>query len=405
MKGWRNALVSGAAVTLMLLCTAVLVSAGIFTPVGVVDQTPLSPVADPAPASYQPRYVSGFGLDDSFTIFFEDRDNANVISYVSTTTGPTGFPAGATATNIADTHFVVKDWPIHVGGADYAYRGWGAVGNNQDHHFYVSNDLANWTLVSTFTIPNAAGFTDAVGHVFYGFHDVILLNGTYYAFAESNCSETMIVRSTEGTDVWEAFVNVGGTAGDGPLELPTGASTGWTPSGSFVDLGHDRGYGKVYVDPRDSDFYLAVNTAAVASLPPADLEAAFINPANWTWHDDTTGPAATPFCRARQSTICENAGWSPTRTRMIPGTIVYDADFGVADGGKALVGRNCIRHCPPQSTWMTTMMHPVVRWPATPGRWDCFDVIQDGVNAVAASGAVYVADGTYLESNLRLPRR
>ena len=111
MKGWRNALVSCATVASILLFSVASVSAGIFTPVGVIDQTPLSPVADPAPASYQPRYVSGFGLDDSFTIFFEDRDSASVISYVSTTTGPTGFPASATATNIADTHFLVKDWP------------------------------------------------------------------------------------------------------------------------------------------------------------------------------------------------------------------------------------------------------------------------------------------------------
>jgi hypothetical protein len=164
-----------------------------------------------------------------------------------------------------------------------------------NHHFYVSNDLATWTLVSMFTIPNAPGFTDAHGWVYYGFHDVIELNGTYYAFAESNQSQTMIVRSANGDDVWEAFASVGGQAGWGPLELPAGASYGWTPSGSFVDLGHDRGYGKIYVDRRDSDFYLAVNTAAKPSLPPADLEAAFINPANWTWHDGTTGPAANPI--------------------------------------------------------------------------------------------------------------
>ncbi|MDZ7308482.1 MAG: hypothetical protein ONB49_15680, partial [candidate division KSB1 bacterium] len=45
--------------------------------------------------------------------------------------------------------------------------------------------------------------------------------------------------------------------------------------------------------PRDNNFYLAINTAAKASLAPAALEAAFINPANWTWHDGTTGRRRT----------------------------------------------------------------------------------------------------------------
>ena len=64
--------------------------------VTVTDATPTAPVANPTPASYQPRYISGFGSGDNFTVFFEDRDNASTISYVSTTTGPTGFPAAVT---------------------------------------------------------------------------------------------------------------------------------------------------------------------------------------------------------------------------------------------------------------------------------------------------------------------
>ena len=230
---------------------------------------------------------------------------------------------------------------------------------------------------------------------FYGFHDVILLNGTYYAFAESNCSETMIVRSTEGTDVWEAFVNVGGTAGDGPLELPTGASTGWTPSGSFVDLGHDRGYGKVYVDPRDSDFYLAVNSAAVASLPPADLEAAFINPANWTWHDDTTGPAANPILSGTAEHDLRECWVVPNSNPDDPWTIVYDADFGVADGGKALGWAELYTALP--TTVYVDDDYDASSCAVAGHTWqvDCFDVIGDGVNGVAANGTVYVAAGLY----------
>jgi len=312
------------------------VLAGSFTPITVTDQTLTAPLANPAPSSFQPRYISGFGSDNSFTVFFEDRDAGKTISYASTTTGPTGLSASATATNIADTHFLVKDWPINVDDTDYAYRAWGSVGNNMQHHFYVSNNLTDWILVSTFTIPNAASFTDAHGWVYYGFHDVILLNGTYYAFAESNQSQTMLVRSTNGDDVWEAFASIGGRPGWGPLELPAGVSYGWTPSGSFVDLGHDRGYGKIHVDPRDSNFYLAVNTAAVASLPPADLEAAFINPANWTWHDGTTGPAANPILSETSEHDLRECWVVPNSDPDADWVIIYDANFGTSDGGKAL---------------------------------------------------------------------
>ena len=225
-----------ATVVALLAAPMMVALAGTFGPVTVTDQTPTGPLANPDPTMFQPRYISGFGSDDSFTVFFEDRDAGNAISLVSTTAGPTGFPASVTATDIADTHFLVKDWPIDVGGTTYAYRAWGSVGNNMDHHFYVSNDLTSWTLVSTFTIPNAADFTDAHGWVYYGFHDVIELNGTYYAFAESNQSQTMLVRSVNGDDVWEAFASIGGRPGWGPLELPSGVSAGWTPTGNFVDL-------------------------------------------------------------------------------------------------------------------------------------------------------------------------
>ena len=399
----RTALMVLTMLTLLAALAAVAL-AGTFTPATATDQTSTAPLANPVPSSFQPRYISGFGSDDSFTVFFEDRDAGYAISYASTTTGPTGFPASVTATDISDTHFCVKDWPINIGGTDYAYRAWGSVGNNLDHHFYVSNDLATWDLVSTFTIPNAPGFTDAHGWVYYGFHDVIQLNGTYYAFAESNQSQTMLVRSANGDNVWEAFASIGGRPGWGPLELPAGVSVGWTPSGSFVDLGHDRGYGKIYVDPRDStvdprdsNFYLAVNTAAKPSLPPADLEAAFINPANWTWHDGTTGPAANPILSGTTEHDLRECWVVPNSDPDADWVIVYNADFEAADGGKALGYATLTPPTPPPATVYVDDGYDAAGCSADGHTWqvDCFDVIQDGVDAVAAGGTVIVGPGTY----------
>jgi hypothetical protein len=312
------------------------IEAGTFDEFVLTDQTPTAPLANPVPTSYAPRYISGFGVGDAFTVFFEDRNAAQAISSVTTSIGPEGFPVGITATNIADTHFVVKDWPITIGPTTYAYRAWGSVGNNANHNFYVSNDLTTWTLISTFTIPNAASFIGASGFVYYGFHDVILINGTYYAWGESNTGQTMIVRSVDGDDVWEAFDSIGGTqATDGPLEIPAGVVNGWTPTGNFFDLGLDRGMGKVYADPRDTAFYLAVNVDARASLAPAAFETAFLDPANWTWHDDSTGPAAAAVLSATAEHDLREC-WLVPRTSPTEGwVLMYDADFGV-DGGLAL---------------------------------------------------------------------
>jgi len=369
------------------------VLAGTFA-VTVTDQTPAAPLANPVPTSYQPRYISGFGSDDSFTVFFEDRDNGNAISYAQTTSGPTGFPVSATATNIATTHFLVKDWPINIGGTDYAYRAWG-TSNSPTHSFYVSNDLANWTLVSTFTIPNVSPWTSLrplmPGYVYYGFHDVILLNGTYYAFAESNRGQTLLVRSANGDDVWEAFDSVGGTGATwGPLQLPESG----TPSGSFVDLGHDRGYGKVHVRGNDSGFYLAVNTAAVASLAPAALEAAFINPVNWTWHDGTTGLPTTPILSATGEHDLRECWVVPNTDPDADWVIIYDADFGSADGGKALGYATLSPPLPPpEIVWVDDDYTEGSCGGHTWG-YDAFDNIQDGIDAVAGS-TVNVAAGTY----------
>ncbi len=66
-----------------------------------------------------------------------------------------------------------------------------------------------------------------------------------------------------GAADWVAFDSIGGTAeADGPLQL----SSSPTPSGSFVDLGYDRGYGKIHIPGDNSAFYLAINPAAQASL-------------------------------------------------------------------------------------------------------------------------------------------
>ena len=60
-----------------------------FIPADVTDQTPSAPLQSPNPTNFQPRYMSGIGSNDSFTVFFEDRDGGSVISFVTTTTGAT----------------------------------------------------------------------------------------------------------------------------------------------------------------------------------------------------------------------------------------------------------------------------------------------------------------------------
>lgn len=90
-------------------------SAGTLDDLVLVDQTPGAPLQSPAPSSCGPRYVSGFGVNQAFTVMFEDRDVGGAIASVATTNGLEGFPAGVTPTNISDTHFVVKDWPITIG--------------------------------------------------------------------------------------------------------------------------------------------------------------------------------------------------------------------------------------------------------------------------------------------------
>jgi hypothetical protein len=308
---------------------------GVVTPPVLEDQTPLEPLQNPSSTSYSSRYLSGFGEDDNFTVFFENRDASYEISYVSTTTGPLGFPVDVTATNIQDTHLLIKDWPYYYDGEWYDYRAWGAVGNNPDHHFYVSDDLVNWTLVSTFTIPNAEGFDAGGSFVYYGFHDIIIINQTYYGWAEANGGETMLVSSSWGGDVWEAFAMVGGNQlADGPLATPA-SDVSPTPTGSFFELPDDQGYGKLYIPGDDSGIYLAVNTVAKPSQEPAVLETNFIDPGNWTWHDGSTG-RLTPDQALLYQTAAHDyreAWMVPQPDPHDPWVILYTADYG---GNKSL---------------------------------------------------------------------
>ncbi len=296
-----------------------------------IDMTPTTPLSKPTPSLYQPRYISGFGSGDSFTLFFEDRSFSYPypISFISTTTGPTGFPDSATLTDVKDTHFCVKDWPITINGTKYAYRAWGAMENTPNHNFYVSKNLKKWKLISTFTIPKLPSVPG--GTVYYGFHDVIQLNGTYYAWGECNIGHTLVCRSINGDDEWEAFDRVGGLY-SGPLQV----SASGTPTGCFFELGGNRGYGKIMVPGDDSAFYLAVNTAAKPSLSPAELEAAFINPDNWTWNDGSTGLPNPDIAILKKTDEhdCRECWLVPNGSAEW--TIIYDADFGSDDGDKAL---------------------------------------------------------------------
>lgn len=270
-------------VFLSLLLTARQVFAEASVP--QADQTPNAPLASP-PASADPRYLSGFGVDNAYTIFYEDRNDTVGCSYgariyfMHTSTGAFNLSTPV-QTNICDTHFVVKDWQTTIGATTYAYRAWGSRANNEQHNFYVSNDLINWirnpiapNAPFTFNDPNGTGL-----HVYYGFHDIIQLNGHYMGFAETNTGETVLVQSNAGTNDWDIVAVVGGS-NDLPLEL--GVSP--TPTGNFMlmEVNGQEVYGKLSVPGDNSAAYLAINSAAAQASTPALAEAAFLNPANWT---------------------------------------------------------------------------------------------------------------------------
>jgi LPXTG-site transpeptidase (sortase) family protein len=329
------------------------------------DQTPVTPLVAPGSPA-RPRYISGFGTDNAYTIFFEDRANqvgcANPETYRiyfnQTTSGPAGFSPFSTPTDLCETHFTVKNWPITIGPNTYAYRGWGAQGNNPNHGFYVSNNLTNWTPIfvgpGMFSDPHSVLTGD---QIYYGFHDIVQLNSNYIGFAESNGGNTYIVWSDNGDQHWEVVAKVGGAVpGVGPLNLYFFPGiTGSIPSGNFLlmEIGGQTVYGKLMVPGDRSGAYLAINRAAAQAATPALAETAFMNPANWTWQDATTG---LPGAANRVLTSTYIAGpppsghdirelWSaPTSSPRSDHVTLYTANYGSAAG--AFVGLGCAAGTP-----------------------------------------------------------
>jgi len=280
-------------IAIIVVLTGLILTSGVVTAevsVPQVDQTNTIPLLIPDPATHDPRYLSGFGIDNAYTIFYENRADTlgctygSRIYFVQTVNGPLNFTAPV-RTNICDTHLVVKNWPITIGGTLYPYRAWGSRGNNPQHNFHVSTDMINWvTNPVTFT-----PFTFSDPSVFYGFHDIVQINGNYMGFAETNGSRTVLVLSDLGTNIWNVVGIVGGS-GVGPLDLNVGG-TGPTPTGSFVqmEVNGQQVYGKLGVPGNDSGAYLAINSAIVQAGSPAAAETAFLTPGNWTWSEGNTG--------------------------------------------------------------------------------------------------------------------
>jgi len=278
---------------IILVFTGLMLTSGIVlaeVSVPQVDQTNTTPLSIPNPGTSDPRYLSGFGSDNSYTIFYEDRRDfascpyGSRIYFVQTIDGPLNF-SPPVRTNICDTHLVVKNWPITIGGTDYYYRAWGSRGNNSQHNFHVSTDMINWVTNPITSTP----FTFSDPSVFYGFHDIVQINNNYMGFAETNGSRTVLVLSDLGTNVWNVVGVVGGV-GVGPLDLDVGL-TGPTPTGSFVlmEVHGQQVYGKLGVPGDDSGAYLAINSAIVQAGSPAAAETAFLTPGNWTWSEGNTG--------------------------------------------------------------------------------------------------------------------
>ena len=322
------------------------------------DQTKDVPLSL-SPATADPRYLSGFGMDNAYTVFYEDRnDHAGCtqgarIYFVSTTSGALGFSA-AVKTNICDTHFVVKDMPVTISGTTYAYRAWGAVGGNPSHNFYVSNDLINWErnpisgTTFTFNDPNGTGLS-----VYYGFHDVIEFNNNYMGFAETNGSRTLIVWSDEGTNDWDIIAVVGG-AGAGPLDLNFGP-TGPTPTGNFIrmEVNGEEVYAKLGVPGNNSAAYLAINRAIIQANTPASAESAFLDPTNWMWSDGSTGiPSADSRVLSEITQHDIREVWTiPLSNVTSDHVIMYTARYNSgSDLGCAAATSDCLVELPPVPT-------------------------------------------------------
>ncbi len=329
--------VSRAILVMFLLLLALPQAVSAESSVPQSDQTPLLPLFQPNPLIASPRYLSGFGMDNVYTIFYEDRADTSGCAFGSrihfnqTSSGPLGFAATSTATNICDTHLIVKDWAINIAGTNYAYRAWGAVGNNPSHAFYVSNDLINWTQVGGFfTFPDPFG-----DQILYGFHDIVRINNNYMGFAESAGGHTYIVWSDNGDQTWSVIARVGGSGAGDHLILPDSP----TPTGNFVlmEVDGEQVYGKLYVPGDDSGAYLIINPAAAQAGSPALAEAAFLDPANWTWSDGSSG--AIPDASTVLSSTLGSGGhdvreaWTvPTSEARADHVILYTATYASSPG-------------------------------------------------------------------------
>ena len=82
--------------------------------------------------------------------------------------------------------------------------------------------------------------------------------------------------------------------------------------------------------------YLAINPAAKVSLSASEFEAAFIDPANWMWNDGSVGLANHPIYTETSEHDIRECWMVPQSNPDADWVIIYDADFGSADGGKAL---------------------------------------------------------------------
>lgn len=256
----------------------------------ITDQTSLSPLSAPDPVVSNPRYISGVGLDNSYFIFYEDRSQTvgcvpgtYRIFTNQTTGGALGFSNNSTATNICDSHFLVKDWPITIAGNTYNYRGWGAGSYTGMHNFYVSTDRLNWTLITTFT------FNHPSDGILYGFHDVYRINNKFIGLVESAGGHTYFAISNNGDDFWTVGERLGGIGVTDRLRLP--GPSGPIPSGNFslALLDGQLTYVKLYVPGNRSAAYLMINSTAALASNPAAVETAFIDPINWSWRDGSIG--------------------------------------------------------------------------------------------------------------------
>ena len=380
--------------TILYFLLAISAYAGTYNDFNPVDQTPDSPLSPPNQTGIEPRYVSGFGKDNNFTVFFEDRNNSinNIpkICYVRTQEGPKYFDTNVTETNVTDYHFTVKEWPITIDGTSYSYRAWGMHGNDAKQTFYVTNDLTNWDLISIFTIPNDSSFTNARGSAYYGFHDVIHINGKYYAFGESNQGQTMIVRSEKGDDNWTAIASIGGTqSSDGPLMVPSGVTAGWTPRGSFFDLEEDKGLGKIYSDPGNNHLYLAVNITAKYSLSPQDFETAFLNSSNWTWRDDSTGSATSPIFSETSEHDIRESWLVPRSSAAREWVLIYDADFAGTDGKALGYATVFPKPCAGAETTLTHFQWKIISIPCSTGSND-IEALFGGTSGLGDYGTEWV---------------